>query len=243
MDSTGLLSRVDLRLGRWQDVLADVRANHLIVDAPYSARTHGSTWDVSDGSKRNWLANSYTSWGQVEVAEAAQWAAEHVDGWVVSLTDHVLFPLWEEELRRCGYYVFSPVILVERARNVRLRGDGPACWATFVCVARKRGGKATWGALPGMYECHVLDRDTDKMLGGKPLKAMEHLIRDYSEEGDTVVDLCAGYGTTLLAAALHGRKAIGAEMDPATYELAKNRLNERLHSPLFDGLAEQTSLL
>ena len=30
-----------LRLGRWQDALAGVECDALIVDAPYSARTHG----------------------------------------------------------------------------------------------------------------------------------------------------------------------------------------------------------
>lgn len=240
MDATGLLKRVDLRQGRWQDVLADVQGDHLIVDAPYSERTHGAA--VETQIKRTWLKDSYASWGQPEVAEVAEWAATHISGWVVSLTDHNLFPIWEAELRRCGYYVFAPVILVEKARNVRLRGDGPACWATMVCVARRRGEGADWGALPGAYECHLLDRDVDKMVGGKPLKAMEALVRDYSEEGDTIVDICAGYGTTLLAAALLGRKAIGAEMDPQTYERAQQRLRERLHSPLFDGAPEQIGL-
>jgi hypothetical protein len=192
--------------------------------------------------QRNWLKDSYSPWGQPEVAEVARWAAEHISGWVVSLTDHNLFPIWEQELQRCGYYVFAPVILVEKARNVRLRGDGPSCWATMVCVARKRGSGADWGALPGAYECHLLDRDTDKMLGGKPLKAMEALVRDYSCEGDTVVDICAGYGTTLLAAACLGRKAIGAEMNPETFAAAKQRLHDRLHSPLFDGQPDQIKL-
>jgi site-specific DNA-methyltransferase (adenine-specific) len=242
-----LLDNVDLRLGRWQDVLAGVKADHLIVDAPYSNRTHGAA--VKTEIKRNWLKDSYSPWGQPEIAEVADWAVSHVKGWVVSLTDHVLYPIWEQELRRCGYYVFAPVILVEKARNVRLRGDGPSCWATMVCVARRKGDRhltekvsANWGALPGAYECFLLDRDTDKMLGGKPLRAMEALVSDYSEEGDTIVDLCAGYGTTLLAAAKLGRKAIGAEMDPQNYAAAKKRLEDRLHSPLFDGPHQQTDL-
>lgn len=248
MGATGLLDRVDLRLGRWQDVLRDVRGDHLIVDAPYSERTHGAAVETAgtmdrSSINRSWLKDSYASWNRADVAEVAQWASCAISGWVVSLTDHNLFPIWEEELKSRGYYVFAPVIIVEKARNVRLRGDGPSCWATMVCVARPRGqAMLSWGALPGAYECHLLDRDTDKMLGGKPLRAMEALVRDYSKEGDTIVDVCAGYGTTLLAAATLGRKAIGAEVDPQTFESAKQRLHDRLYSPLFDGHAEQGKL-
>ena len=37
---------IDLRLGRYQDVLQDVTCNTVIVDAPYSAKTH----DGHDGA-------------------------------------------------------------------------------------------------------------------------------------------------------------------------------------------------
>ena len=38
-------------------------------------------------------------------------------------------------------------------------------------------------------------------------------------------DPCAGGGTTLLAAAIEGRRAIGAELDPDTYAKAVERLS------------------
>ena len=40
----------DLRLGRWQDVLQDVTCDALIVDAPYSERTHDG--HAHDGTMR-----------------------------------------------------------------------------------------------------------------------------------------------------------------------------------------------
>jgi len=53
---------------------------------------------------------------------------------------------------------------------------------------------------------------------------MRAVIRDYSRPGDLIVDPYTGSGTTLLAAAIEGRRAIGAEMDPNTYALAVERL-------------------
>lgn len=237
----GAIHNVRLKLGRWQDTMADEQVDHLIIDAPYSARVHASSYEVKgvEGQDRDGI--SYAHWGSEEVAEVCEWAKGHVRHWVVSMTDHVLFPIWEAELQKRGYLVFAPVILVETGRNVRLAGDGPACWATMLVVARPRGAEfAKWRALPGAY---VVPKSADKMQGGKPLDAMRQIVRDYSERGDTIADLCAGWGTTLLAAAAEGRRAVGSEVDPATYQKTIKRLNDRLHNPLFDGPPLQASLL
>lgn len=238
----GLLDLVDYRQGKWQEVLADVEADHLIIDAPYSARTHaGGEFTSNKVEGRKGVASAYACWGREDVAEACKWAKDHVRHWVVSLTDHHLFGIWEEELTKLGYYVFAPVVLVETGRNVRLRGDGPACWATLMVVARPRTRDAAdWRALTGAY---VVPRDNDKMMGGKPLTAMRQIVRDYSDKGDTIVDLCAGNATTLIAAAVEGRRAIGAEMDPATWQKGNQRLSDRLYWPLLDGPHTQQPLL
>jgi len=49
--------------------------------------------------------------------------------------------------------------------------------------------------------------------------------------GDLVCDPCAGGGTTLLAAVLEGRRAIGAELDCATFEKAVKRLRSHAITP------------
>lgn len=53
---------------------------------------------------------------------------------------------------------------------------------------------------------------------------MRAIVRDYSRRGDLVCDPTAGGGTTLLAAAIEGRRAIGAEVDDETFRAAKRRL-------------------
>ena len=62
---------------------------------------------------------------------------------------------------------------------------------------------------------------------------MRAIVRDYSRPDWLIVDPCAGSGTTLLAAAMEGRRAIGAEMDPATYGIASQRLHREYQAPLF----------
>ena len=62
------------------------------------------------------------------------------------------------------------------------------------------------------------------MVGSKPVWLMRALIRDYSEPGDLVCDPFAGFGTTLLAAAIEGRRSVGCEVNAKRREDAKLRI-------------------
>jgi site-specific DNA-methyltransferase (adenine-specific) len=64
---------------------------------------------------------------------------------------------------------------------------------------------------------------------------MRAIVRDYSRPGDLIVDPYAGGATTLLAAAMEGRRAIGAECDPKTFALAVKRLASGYQPNLFSG--------
>ena len=58
----------------------------------------------------------------------------------------------------------------------------------------------------------------------KPVLLLEDLIKTYSNEGDTVVDLTMGSGSTGVAAANTGRKFIGIEKDDSYFEIARKRI-------------------
>ena len=58
----------------------------------------------------------------------------------------------------------------------------------------------------------------------KPVELLEYLIKTYTNEGDLVLDSCAGSGTTLFAAKNLNRNFIGIEKDEVYY----NKILERL---------------
>jgi site-specific DNA-methyltransferase (adenine-specific) len=58
----------------------------------------------------------------------------------------------------------------------------------------------------------------------KPVELFEYLIRTYSNEGETVLDCCAGSGTTGEAARRCNRNAILIDSDPKFIEIMKDRL-------------------
>ena len=68
----------------------------------------------------------------------------------------------------------------------------------------------------------------------KPVALYEYLIRTYTNEGDTVLDICMGSGTTIVAAIRTGRNAIGIEKDAefGYMEIAEKRCKEAELQPV-----------
>jgi site-specific DNA-methyltransferase (adenine-specific) len=59
----------------------------------------------------------------------------------------------------------------------------------------------------------------------KPILLMEHLIKTYTNENDTVLDFTMGSGSTGVAAKNLNRSFIGIELDDNYFEIAENRIN------------------
>jgi DNA modification methylase len=59
----------------------------------------------------------------------------------------------------------------------------------------------------------------------KPVALMEHLIKTYTNENETVLDFTMGSGSTGVAAKNLNRNFIGIEMDNYYFDVAKERIN------------------
>ena len=235
----------DLRFGAWETALANVKSvDAVICDPPYSDKTHkghdgganlanrkGSA-PRADGGKDRYRARreiSYTAWGPTEIEDFVKSWAPRNRGWFVCLSDSILCNDWRASFENHGLTAFQPVPLLIRGMTVRMCGDGPSSWCVYANVARPKQ-LHKWGTLPGYYETKPGDRTH---IGGRPMDGMRAFVRDYTRRGDLVCDPCAGAATTLLAARLEGRNAIGAEVDPDTFEVGAKRLDGGF-TPSFD---------
>lgn len=215
---------IDLRLGRWQDVLADVSGvDAVICDPPFGARTHNA-WVDGGRYMDACTAIAYGMLSPDDVdALVASWS-ERCRGWFAAMTSHDLVPAYEAAFAAAGRYSFAPVACVTPGGSMRLGGDGPSNWSVYLVVARPRSREfASWGALPGAY---LASRESGGGGRSKPLDLMRAIVRDYSRPGDLVCDPFAGYGTTASACASLGRRFVGAECDADAYAEAQRRLAE-----------------
>jgi DNA modification methylase len=70
----------------------------------------------------------------------------------------------------------------------------------------------------------------------KPVALYEYLIRTYTNEGDTVLDITMGSGTTGVACVQTGRNFIGIEIYPPYFAIAERRIAEAQMQPRLEGI-------
>lgn len=221
-----------IRLGRWQDVLADVdEVDAVICDPPYGAKTHDGHGETIEAArhmrgkgyaKANRRQIDYDSWSTNDVDEFVSSWAPRTRGWMVCMTSHDLCEAYANAFDGVGLLSFPPLPFFSPGSRVRLTGDGPSSWTCWVMVARPRGAPfSTWGTLPGGY---AGPSPSCEVVGGKPLWLMQAIVRDYTRLGDLVCDPFVGSGTTAVAALSEGRRFIGAEAMPEHHTIATRRL-------------------
>lgn len=126
--------------------------------------------------------------------------------------------IWDKEMLGMGSlsdpwgpqheYIQFKVFVPSKAN--RARGDGKLS-------ARMRKGS--------VLRCSRKNsRAVNKHPTEKPVELLRQLIESSSCFGDTILDPFAGSGSTLEAAYLEGREAIGIEIDPGYAEAAARRL-------------------
>ena len=147
----------------------------------------------------------------------------------------IVFNAWKnlgdivKEAERCGFETKDMLRLektnpMPRNRDRRYITDYEcAIWFT------KERAKWTFNRQDSTYQRPKFVHSIDKGLHPtqKPLKLMEELVKIHSNEGDKVLDMFMGSGTTGVACTNLGRKFIGIEKDEKYFNIAKNRIKEK----------------
>jgi hypothetical protein len=224
---------IDLRLGKWQHVLADVdRVDCVITDPPYSAKTHAASEDLPEGRQ----AFAYAPLDEAGAIEIVDEWAPRVRHWLAVMTDDVLAPVFRARMAACGLYDFAAIPIVYDT-GLRIQGDGPASQAVYLVVGRPRTREAQrWRSLPGWYPARR--RKVEGVLGAKDRLLTQSIVSHYSDPGHLVVDICMGSGTTPDVCRGLGRRCIGAEMNAATFAMAVRDVSRPHTADLFAGATE-----
>lgn len=105
-------------------------------------------------------------------------------------------------------------------------GDRPATgWEGVGIFHRDVPGKMKWngGGYPAVW---TFNKVNSQHPTGKPPALIKTLLRQFSNDGDLILDPFMGCGTTLRAAKDLGRRAIGIELDERYCEISANRLRQ-----------------
>ena len=110
-------------------------------------------------------------------------------------------------------------------RRYRERVIGGRAYRYYADEGRAIG--SVWSDCPAMAANTPLRAETTGYPTQKPLKLLERIVRASSTEGALVLDPFCGSGTTLVAAAKHGRRYVGCDVSPLAIAIAKKRLSAR----------------
>ncbi len=85
---------------------------------------------------------------------------------------------------------------------------------------------SVWTDCPAMVANTPIHAEGTGYPTQKPLKLLERIVRASSRPGALVLDPFCGSGTTLAAAALHGRRAVGVDIGELAIEITSARLRK-----------------
>ena len=112
-----------------------------------------------------------------------------------------------------------------RGRRYRERVIAGKAYRYYADEGRALG--SVWTDCPAMVANTPLRKETTGYPTQKPLKLLERIVRASSLPGGLVIDPFCGSGTTLVAAATHGRRFFGCDIGELAIKITRGRL-ERL---------------
>jgi site-specific DNA-methyltransferase (adenine-specific) len=194
--------------------------DHVITDPPYSERTHKGARSQND------LNNSMITFAHIEFDDLRSLLDSiKVSRWVIMTCDLLhaaqlmLSPPDSLDFIRLGVWV-------KPNPTPQFTGDRPGQGFEQVAILHKPG-KKRWngGGFPAVWTCNkIFGRHPTE----KPMELYTRFIEQFTDEGETILDPFMGSGTTLEAAKLMGRKAIGIELEEKYCEIAANRLRQEV---------------
>jgi len=205
-------------------LLAGERAQVAFTDPPYNVAL-GDHGGQQRGTRRRRIQNDALPPEQWE-AFCRGWAAqlvEHVDGALYVCMSTKEWPLVSRVLEEAGGH-WSDTIIWSKDRFVLGRADYQRQYEP-IWYGWREGVKHLWCGDRDQSDIWTIPRPAASELHPttKPLELVERALRNSSREGDRVLDLFLGSGTSLIAAERTGRTCLGMELDPKYCDVAVAR--------------------
>lgn len=200
--------------------------DHVITDPPYSPWAHRSlAGRPVRPSDLNFAAMSESNRAVIagQIARLVRyWSLVFCDDWGIGP--------WRDALAAAGMDMVRVGIWVKVNCTPQFSGDRPASGFEAIVITHPPGRKR-WngGGLPAIWTYPIVasrSSDGERRVHPtqKPLALMRMLVAQFTNPGDVILDMFMGSGTTLVAAAQLGRRAIGIEQNDRYIKQAIGRL-------------------
>ncbi|MEY9961771.1 site-specific DNA-methyltransferase [Streptacidiphilus sp. MAP5-52] len=189
---------------------------------------------LADFPGENKDQRSYTYWLSQLLAESHR--ATRDGGVALVFTDWRQLPATADALQAGGWIWRGALAWHKPASRPQKGRFQQSC--EFVLWGSKGAidGDAHPVYLPGLYTASQ-PRTGRVHITQKPVSVMRELVK-IAKPGGTVLDFCAGSGSTGVAALLEGRRFVGIEVTPHYADIAEQRLAQTARD-IADGTAEQ----
>ncbi|MFV0382730.1 DNA-methyltransferase [Paracoccus sp. (in: a-proteobacteria)] len=206
--------------------------DHIICDPPYEQSLH----DLKNNAKRRMRTDGGPELRGLDFAGIDAIRGDFIDlcaglcrGWFVAFCTIEGVARWADVINPSPIKYKRACIWVKPDSLPQMNGQGPAQGAECFVTAWCGQGHAKWnaGGKRGVYT--HLTNPPDRHGGHpteKPWRLMSQIIADFTNPGDTILDPFMGSGTTLVATARMGRRAVGIETNPAYFDIAVSRVTD-----------------
>ncbi len=220
--------------------LADGEIDLLLTDPPYGISTpYGCEKQIprrlrADGSDFIMPRGNFGDWDKSIVPK--DWldvVLPKVSGWVVSFCGHAQIDDYQKSLREHKFVAVGTLVW-QKTNPVPFNAKHKPVNAWEAVVVGKRAGVPFNGdgVVHNVFKHKSPSPQTRIHPTQKPLGLLSQFIDLFSAEGDTILDPFAGSGSTIIAAALANRYAIGYEASEDIYQAAcrkiKGEVNARI---------------
>lgn len=199
-----------------------------IFDPPYSEHVHSNSISVN-GKLGSSVDFGFASIGPEWMDQCSAELARIVKRWVLVFCCAESLSDWRTSLEKSGFEYIRAGAWV-RAPAPQLSGDRPSAGYDSIAIVHKPGRKKWNGGGTSSVWSHrtcaaagVGFNNTREHPTQKPLPLMVELVSLFSDPGETVLDCCAGSGTTGVAAVRLGRHFIGIEQQEKWATIARER--------------------
>jgi DNA modification methylase len=216
--------------------LGEKSVDVIITDPPYTQHVHSKQRRGLDEGTSDLAFPPFTD---SDVYRAAGVFARVVRRWVVVFCAIEDAGRWSNLLVGAGLEYVRTGAWIKPDGMPQFTGDRPAAGFEAIVIAHPPGRKR-WngGGKHGVWTFPKGEGVKVQHPTTKPLGLMEALVRDFTDEGDLVLDPFAGSGTTGVACRRLGRRFLGWERDPRYAAIAEKRIaGAREQMRMFEGVA------